>query len=90
MKKHRPDWKPKLNIEITEDQSKQLNKLMPHGMRTKVFGAIINDLLRLCKGAGASGYIIGAILVGKIGLGYSELGEEKDAHNRGTKGNDAQ
>ena len=65
MKKHRPDWKPKLNIQITKEQSKELKCLVPYGVRTRLFNLIIDDLIALCRSGG--GVTVSAILAGKLG-----------------------
>ena len=66
----------RLNVEITEEQAKSLKKLLPHGIRARIFRQLVDQIIELIS-RGKS-YAIGALLDGKIGLGYSNLEKEKE------------
>lgn len=53
------DYRPRLSIEIPQEISIKLRKLMPHGMQKVVFNLILDDLLNLMEKHGA-GKVIGA------------------------------
>jgi len=53
-----PDYRPRLTVDITEEQSRKLNKYLDYGMRKRVFGVIIDDLFRLFDEYGV-GVILG-------------------------------
>ena len=40
-------YRPRLSIELTEDQSKRLNRLIPWGLKNALFQAIVDDLIEL-------------------------------------------
>ncbi len=45
-----PDYKPRLSIEITEDQQQRLNNLLgTYGIKRSIFSIIIDDLLDLIE-----------------------------------------
>jgi len=71
------DWKPRLNIEITEVQLEKLQRYLPWGIRGKVFQVIIDDLLLMIEKGG--GMVIGAILEKKLKLNdIVKLEKEKE------------
>jgi hypothetical protein len=61
------EYRPRLAIDISEEQKKLLDKHIPWGSKTHVFGVIIQDLVQLCQTHGA-GLVIGAFLERKITL----------------------
>lgn len=54
-------YRPRLAIDLTEEQAKKLNAVIPWGSKTLIFQLIINDLLDLCDKHGA-GKVIGAFV----------------------------
>lgn len=42
-------YKPRLNVEIRNDQLDELQHLLDHGLRKIVFEAIIDEVIRLLK-----------------------------------------
>ena len=61
------DYRPRLSIEIPQETSLKLRKLMPHGMQKIVFNQIIDDLISLMEEHGA-GRVIGAYVSKAISL----------------------
>lgn len=55
------DWRPRLSIEVTEQQMTDLQELIPWGNKTKIFSAIIDDLISVLKGE--NGHIAFAAMV---------------------------
>lgn len=43
------DWKPRLSIEITPQQSSDLSTLIPHGMQKLIFQAVVDDVIRMIR-----------------------------------------
>lgn len=41
-----PEWHPRLSVEITEQQYRDLERLIPWGNKKKVFGVIVDDVIR--------------------------------------------
>ncbi len=64
-------YKHRLSVEITETQYYALQKYMEYGSRRLLFGVIIDDLIALLETGGAITF--GAILSGKIGLGFNNM-----------------
>jgi hypothetical protein len=61
------DYRPRLSIEIPQETSVRLRKLMPHGMQKLVFNLIVEDLLDLMEEHG-SGKVIGAYVSRAVSL----------------------
>lgn len=59
--------RPRLSVEITEEQDQKLTQYFDHGMRKQVFGVIVEDLIRLIETHGAP-KILGLLLTRSIGL----------------------
>jgi len=57
----------RLNVEITEEQFKKLEKLLPYGTKKEVFGCIVDDLIELVEEHGS--FVLGAILSRAIKAG---------------------
>ena len=47
MKKLRPDYRPRLSVEITEEQQLALQKYLDFGMQKRLFSIIIDDVIRM-------------------------------------------
>ena len=43
-----PNYKPRLNVEIREDQLLALQRLLPYGLRKMVFEYVIDQIIALC------------------------------------------
>lgn len=61
------DYRPRLSVDITEQQAMELNRLLDYGMRKMLFGVVIDDLLRLFKKHG-TGKVLGLFLEKSISL----------------------
>ena len=61
------DYRPRLSVDITEQQARELNRLLDHGMRKMLFGVVIDDLLRLFKKHG-TGKVLGLFVEKSISL----------------------
>jgi len=53
--------RPRLSIEISEEQQQKLKLLLPHGTKKIVFSLIIDDLIEVMDELG-SGKVIGAFI----------------------------
>jgi|TARA_R100001530_G_C4304781_1_gene151429 predicted GNAT superfamily acetyltransferase len=74
------EWRPRLSIEIDEEEFKKLQKLIPWGVKNQLFKIIIDDLIKALEKNGPM--VLGAILSGKVRLVYNEEGKEsKDGNN---------
>jgi len=60
------EWRPRLSIEITEEQFLSLQQLIPHGLRKAIFSCIIDDLIIMLKTDPS--FIVGAILARELKL----------------------
>ena len=71
-------YRPRLSVEITEEQHKQLQRLIPWGVEKQLFSVIIDDVIRLIEKHGQ--IFIAAALEKAIKLeDYSSFKlEEKD------------
>jgi len=58
------EYRPRLSIEITEDQASALSRLIPWGAKNELFRAIIEDVISLLEEHGA--IIIAAILTKRL------------------------
>ena len=49
--KQNPDnaYRPRLSIELTQDQSTRLRKLIPWGLKNQLFSVITDDVIRLAE-----------------------------------------
>jgi len=59
--------RPRLSVDITEEQDMKLVKYLDHGMRKVVFGVMIDDLLELIDRYGA-GKVLGLLVERSITL----------------------
>ena len=72
--KQNPDnaYRPRLSIEITQDQSNRLRKLIPWGLKNQLFSVLTDDVIRLAEQHGPT--FLAAILARSIGLeNYTSL-----------------
>jgi len=61
------DYRPRLSVDITEEQARKLNRYLDYGMRKMLFGVILDDLFSLFEKHG-SGKIIGLFVERSISL----------------------
>ena len=61
-----PEWRPRLSIEITQEQYSKLQKLIPWGLKGSLFSAIIDDLVEALETNGAM--VISALVSRKLKL----------------------
>ena len=59
--------RPRLSVELTEEQDQKLVHYLDYGMRKAIFGAIVDDLISLIEKHGA-GKIIGLLMERSISL----------------------
>ena len=59
--------RPRLSVDLTEEQDEKLTRYLDHGMRKHVFGVIVDDLIRLIEKHG-SAKILGLLVTRSIGL----------------------
>ena len=72
-------YRPRLSIEITQQQAKDLNELIPWGLKNQLFSAIVDDVIRLRREFGVN--FLAVILARTMPLeDYSELGKELKKH----------
>lgn len=45
-----PDYLPRLTLDLRADQIDSLREHIPHGMKKRIFGFIIDDLIEILKG----------------------------------------
>ena len=73
------DWRPRLSVEITEEQSRALRDLIPWGLRRQLFQTIVDDIIRLARLHGHT--FIAAVLSADIKFeDYTSLEVPKDAN----------
>jgi len=60
-------YRPRLSVDITEEQNQKLIKYLDHGMRKAIFGVVIDDLLALFEKHGV-GPVIGLLIERSISL----------------------
>lgn len=60
-------FRPRLSVDITENQSQKLSKYLDFGMKKVVFGVIVDDLIYLIEKYGA-GKVLGLLLERSITL----------------------
>jgi hypothetical protein len=61
------EYRPRLAIDLTEDQKRQLDKHIPWGTKKAVFNVVVEDLIALCEKHGG-GKVIGAFLQRRVKL----------------------
>ena len=73
--------RPRLSIELTDEQHKELQRLIPWGLQRQVFSPIVDDVIRLVKKHGQ--IFISAVLMKEIKLeDYSSINlEDNDGHD---------
>ena len=56
------DYRPRLSIEISDQQARELRDLIPWGLRKQLFSTVVNDVIRLTRKHGHA--FIAAVLAG--------------------------
>ena len=70
-------YRPRLSIELTEEQQVKLLKLIPWGVKNKLFSIIVDDVISLMEKHGQK--FLAAVLTKSIELGdWSSVEVEKD------------
>jgi len=77
---------PKLCIEITDEQNRRMQNLLPHGSRKLLFGIVIDDLLDLIEENGPA--VLGAMMARAVTLRHTKtigpalhaIGKDEDKH----------
>lgn len=73
-------YRPRLSIEITEDQNADLKAMIPWGVKNALFSIIIDDVIKKLKAHGT--IFIAAVLQQKITLDdYTEF-EVEDGNDK--------
>jgi len=75
-------YRPRLSIDLTEEQQMELNRLITWGVKGKLFSVIVDDVIRCVKEYGQ--IFIAAVLTKAIKLeDYTSLDiKGKDGNNR--------
>jgi hypothetical protein len=60
------DYRPRLSVEITAEQARQLRDLIPWGSRKQLFSIIVEDVIRLLRTHGTT--YIAAVLARQLKL----------------------
>ena len=58
------DYRPRLSIEITEEQNRKLKQLIPWGVKNQLFQVIVDDVIELIEKNGE--IVIAAMLARKL------------------------
>jgi hypothetical protein len=58
-------YRPRLSVELTDEQARKLSKYVPWGLQKHLFSAIVDDLLDMMEKGGAE-KVIEAIVTGLI------------------------
>jgi len=61
-----PEYRPRLSIELTEQQANDLRKLIPWGLKNQLFSVLVDDVIKLGKRYGQN--FLAAILARAICL----------------------
>ena len=71
-------YRPRLSVEITEEQAKALQALFPWGLKNAFFQAIVDDVIEIGKKHGHT--FLAAVIARKLGAGdfVKELQDEHD------------
>ena len=64
------EWRPRLSVELTEDQFYKLQKNLPWGVKQTLFSLLVDEVNDLIDMYGPQ--VVGAIFAGKIALTVKE------------------
>jgi len=56
------EYKPRLSVDITEEQLQQLQALIPHGFKKQIFKVIVQDLIVILQASPNREAILAAII----------------------------
>lgn len=73
-------YRPRLSIELTEEQAQALRDYIPWGVKNALFQTIVDDVIKMVKKHGQT--FVAAILERKIELNKLVKFEMKDGDNR--------
>jgi len=83
-----PDWRPRIYVDVDEETFHDYNKLIPHGLKSKVLEPLVKSLMQLLKASpGEHQRILGLILAGKVSAEHFVGKEEHGTPNTVTDGN---
>jgi len=71
-------YRPRLSVEITEEQARELNALFPWGLKNSFFQAIVDDVIEIGKKHGHT--FLAAVISRKLKAGDFVKGL-KDEHD---------
>lgn len=60
------EWRPRLTVEVSEEQAFKMQELIPWGLKAQIFSCIINDLIKMIEENGE--VFLAAMLSRRIGL----------------------
>jgi len=55
------EHKPRISLDISQDQEDGMKKFIPHGAKKKIFGFIIDDMLQIMEDEQRRAVFLGAI-----------------------------
>jgi len=71
--------RPRLSIDLTPEQYQELNKLIPWGLKSALFGVIVDDLIQVLKKTTTRRLFIALIMKRKINsLEYLKIKKDLD------------
>jgi len=77
-----PDFRPRLSIEVTEDQQRRLRECIPWGLQRTLFSTIIDDIIDMVEKHGPM--VLAAIIDRKIKADqYLKIGREVTREHKG-------
>jgi len=71
-------YRPRLSIEITEEQAKDLQTIFPWGLKNAFFQALVDDVIEIGKKHGHT--FLAAVIARRLGAG-DFVKELKDGHD---------
>jgi hypothetical protein len=77
--------RPRLSIDLTPEQYQELNELIPWGLKSALFGVIVDDLIEVLKKTKTRRLFIALIMKRKINI-LEHLRVKKDLNDQFEKG----
>jgi hypothetical protein len=77
--------RPRLSIDLTPEQYQELNELIPWGLKSALFGVIVDDLIEVLKKTKTRRLFIALIMKRKINS-LEHLRVKKDLNDQFEKG----
>lgn len=79
------EYRPRLSVEITPEQQRKLQEFLDHGMQKKVFGIIVDDVIKMIELHGRN--FLAAVIVHKLSYkDYTSLDLKTEAPEEGEDG----